>query len=188
METYKQHFTIQNIYYLGLLIFALYTAIRAKKHLKIIEDQERVKGINNLFEKFNATSERDSRRWVYHNCKNIINLSIDPDPKIALDNLNLMENLCNSLDLTASFIMKNLIHKEDAIEIYGDSIIRCWVVLGNWIIEQQKKRGQKESLWINIGKLANEIIEHKNYKSWKKNGVKIYTLTETITFKYIIIE
>ncbi|MBT5336499.1 MAG: hypothetical protein HOL47_07660 [Chloroflexi bacterium] len=184
IETYKQHITIQNIYYLGLLIFALYTAIRAKKHLKIIEDQERVNGINNIFEKFNAVSERDSRRWVYHNCENLMILIIEEDPEEPLKNLNLIENLCNSLDLTSSFILKDLIHKEDAIEIYGDSIIRCWVVLGNWIMKQREKRGQKRSLWMNIERLANEIIEHDNYSDWKKEGVKIYTLTDTITFEY----
>jgi len=175
---------MQAISSMGLFIIAVWAAKVAIRQLSTSDSQARIKGTTDLFDRFNDQKARDARRWVYHNCLKLR----DSEQVSTLENdpveLELLENICNSLDLIALFVRNELIHQNDAIEIYGDSIIRCWVSLRPWIEYVRVERRQEGFLWKNIEWLADEVISYESFDDWRNNGVTIYTPDKRIILDY----
>jgi hypothetical protein len=169
---------------LGILVITTWAARVALKRLRTSVAQTRISGTTDLFDRFNHSSALDTRRWVYHNCRKLV----DPDQVSQwakdLEDLNLLESICNSLDLAAYLVHKGLVDIDDAIELYGHSVIRCWVVLRPWVEHTRLRRESDESLWRHFEWLADQAIACERFLHWRKNGVAIYTASETVTFDY----
>ncbi len=146
----------------------------------------RVTAITDLFHRFNDPDERTHRRKVYCLCKRLVNQSMDFSKlEKEDDNLSHIECVCNSLDWAGFLVKRNLLNKKDAIDLYGDSLIRSWVILRPWIsVTREKRRSDRISLWSNFQWLQGEVAKIPRFVDWINAGVPIYTPDEIVTIDY----
>jgi hypothetical protein len=175
---------VQTISSIGVLIIAVIAAKIALNQLGTINNQMRIKGTTDLFDRFNDPKARSDRRWIYHHCLRLMDNEQVSTLGNNIEDLEILENVCNLLDKTALFVRHGLIYQNDAIEIYGDSIIRCWIILCPWVRHMRLERRQESWLWENIEWLANQVIEHEKFDDWKKNGATIYTQDMEFVINY----
>lgn len=168
---------IQGITGLGVFIIGLWAARVAVRQL-------RISATTDLFHRFNEPKVRDQRRWVYQHSRELTNPDNLPtwanDPE-ALANL---EAVCNTLDWAGLLVKKGLLAKKDAIDLYGDSLIRAWVALRQWIHHTRDRRSSPKWLWNHFEELALEAAKDKRFHSWMSDGVPVYTQTAIITFGF----
>jgi hypothetical protein len=161
----------------GVFIIGLWAARVAVRQL-------RISATTDLFHRFNEPKVRDQRRWVYQNARELTNPDNLPswanDPE-ALANL---EAVCNTLDWAGLLVKKGLLTKKDAIDLYGDSLIRAWVALHQWIHHTRDRRSSPKWLWNHFEELALEAAKDERFHSWLSDGVPIYTQTAIITFGF----
>jgi hypothetical protein len=100
------------------------------------------------------------------------------------DDLTCLEAVCNSLDWAGLLVQKGLLKKQDAIDLYGDSLVRSWVVLCPWIHHTRDVRSSPKWLWQHFEWLAKAAADDDRFQSWMSDGVPIYTPTEIITFNF----
>lgn len=161
----------------GVFGIGLWAALVAVRQL-------RVQATTDLFHRFNDPNVRDQRRWVYHHCReltdpdNLPNWANDPP---ALANL---EAVCNTLDWAGLLVKKGLLTKKDAIDLYGDSLVRSWVALRQWIHHTRDRRSSPKWLWNHFEELALEAAHDERFHSWLSDGVPIYTAKAIITFEF----
>ena len=135
------------------------------------------------------TSDEEIRTGIYvcHCGLNIAN-AVDCEAVAQwakdLEDLNLLEGVCDSLNSTAYLVRKGLVNMDDAIELYGRSVIRCWVVLRPWVEHTRLRRESDEFLWTHFEWLADQAVACERFRRWRKNGVAIYTASETVMFDY----
>lgn len=163
---------------LGLLAVGTWAA-------RVTLRQLRVSATTDLFHRFNDPEARKQRRWVYHNCRQLV----DPQ-RLAMcereeDALSSLEAACNSLDWAGLLVRKKLLNKTDAIELYGDSLIRTWVILRRWVYHTRSKRSSPSWLWSHFQQLASDAAKDNRFESWITEGVPIYTPTEIITLDFV---
>ncbi len=175
---------LQAIGSLGLLAVAIVTSTIALRQFKNASNQLRISGTSDLFERFNRPDFRDMRRWVYSNTRQLINAESVSKWAKNDEHLKILETVCNSLELTAYLVKSNLVNKNDAIELYGDSIIRSWIILQKWVVHRRKTNGAEKFLWPNFKWLADEAISSSFFDAWRKEGVLVYTETELLTINY----
>ena len=166
------------------LVVAFAAGWMAYRQLKNANKNARFRGTADLFDRFNAPEARADRRWVYHSCKKLLNKEKLYLLQLDSEHLDHLENACNYLDWVSLNIKNGLINEDDAISIYGDSFVRCWVILRPWIKFTQSERSQIDSLWKNIEPFSNKVMNSESYKSWKENGIIIYTPYEKISVDY----
>jgi hypothetical protein len=160
-------------------LFVIYTAWIAVTQLRIT-------ATTGLFHQFNDPIERDHRRQIYHLCKRLTqesdNLSTWEQDKGILEHL---EAVCNSLDWAGLLVRRRLLNKKDAIDLYGDSLIRSWVILSPWIkYTRDRRRSSHQWLWNHFEWLQSEAAKDHRFHSWIKDGVPIYTPSAIITIDY----
>ena len=168
---------LQAIAAVGVLIVGLWAALVAVRQL-------RISATTDLFHRFNDTTARDQRRWVYHNCRALT----EPDKlptwakdKAALANL---EAVCNSLDWAGLLVRKGLLTRRDAIDLYGDSLVRSWTSLRPWIHHTRDRRSSPRWLWNHFEWLALEAANDERFTSWMSDGVPVYTPEAILTFEF----
>ncbi|HEY59621.1 MAG TPA: hypothetical protein G4N92_02875 [Anaerolineae bacterium] len=151
--------------------------------------QLRISATTDLFHRFNNPTARTHRRQVYHLCKRLVGLVDDKKDISKLEKekgvLEHLECVCNSLDWAGLLVRRKLLNKKDAIDLYGDSLIRSWVALRHWIkITRERRRISRKLLWNNFQWLQGEAAKDDRFKDWVRDGVPIYTPTAIITIDY----
>lgn len=149
-------------------------------------NQLRITATTDLYHRFNDPIVRNHRRQIYHLCKHLTeereNLSKWEKEKETLEHL---ESVCNSLDWAGLLVRRGLLNKRDAIDLYGDSLIRSWVILSPWIAyTRDRRRSSREWLWNHFEWLQGEASKDPRFRTWVKEGVPVYTPTCIITIDY----
>ncbi len=149
--------------------------------------QLRISATTDLFHRFNDPQARSHRRNVYHMCKNLAeernNISKWEKDNSILEHL---ESVSNSLDWAGLLVKRGLLNKQDAIDLYGDSLIRSWVILRPWIeYTRDRRRSSRAWLWNHFEWLQSEAARDSRFRSWIHEGVPIYTPTAIITIDYL---
>ena len=156
------------------------------KSVSIAINQLRTSATTDLFHRFNETKMRTHRRNVYMLCKKLT--STDEDFSNIENEEGILEDLecvCNSLDWAGFLVRRGLLNKEDAIDLYGDSLIRSWVILRHWVnYTRTRRRGSSGWLWENFEWLQGEAVKEHRFKSWKIDGVPIYLPDEIVYIDY----
>ena len=148
--------------------------------------QMRISATTDLFHRFNDPKARNHRRQVYHLCKRLTedreNLYTLEKEAVIFEHL---ESVCNSLDWAGLLVRRGLLNKKDAIDLYGDSLIRSWVILSPWIDYTRKRRRSSPSwLWYNFEWLQGEAVKDVRFRSWEHEGVPVYTPSAIIIIDY----
>jgi hypothetical protein len=159
-----------------VVIITLSAGIIAYRQLRNANLQTRYKGTSDLFDRFNSKEQRDNRRFVYHNCEKYLKIDKDnfSEPFPKRKKLDRIENICNYFDWVSLNVKNHLMSESDAVNIYGDSFVRCWVILRPWIEYKREKYGQHNTLWKNFEQFSDRVIETESYQQWKKEGVIIF--------------
>ena len=175
----------------GLLLTAVLTAWIGLRQLRIALTQLRVgltqlrtSATTDLFHRFNQQAARDQRRWVYQNARGLIDNERLPTWANNAEHLRPLEDVCNSLDWAGLLVRKGLLNKQDAIDLYGDSLIRSWVALQRWITYTRQRRSSPEWLWSHFEWLAREAAKEDRFSIWISEGVPVYTPHETYFFDF----
>ncbi len=148
--------------------------------------QLRITATTDLFHRFNDPKARHHRRQIYHMCKKLVeereNISNWEKDENVLEHL---EAVANSLDWAGLLVKRGLLNKKDAIDLYGDSLIRSWVILCPWIeYTRGRRRSSPEWLWSHFEWLHKEAAKDARFKTWIREGVPIYTPEAIITIDY----
>ncbi|HCS40362.1 MAG TPA: hypothetical protein DIW44_12360 [Anaerolineaceae bacterium] len=161
-------------------IIVLITAFVAVRQL-------RISATTDLFHRFNDPVARGHRRYVYHNCKSlVIDSGIVSKFEKDKDILEHLEAVSNSLDWAGLLVKRGLLNKKDAIDLYGDSLIRAWVILRPWIgYTRGRRRSSPSWLWNHFEWLQSEAAKDSRFHSWIHDGVPIYTPDAIITIDYL---
>jgi hypothetical protein len=147
--------------------------------------QLRVSATTDLFHRFNDPTARDHRRWVYHRCRELLDADTVASWEKDDQKLEHLEAVCNSLDWAGLLARRGLLNSQDAIDLYGDSLIRSWVVLRRWIeYTRDRRRSSREWLWNNFENLHNRAAQDPRFRSWIREGVPIYTPSAIVTIDY----
>ncbi|MBL8098917.1 MAG: hypothetical protein JNK81_07025 [Anaerolineales bacterium] len=161
----------------GVLIIAIWAARTALTQL-------RVSAKTDLFHRFNDHDVRKHRRWVYEHCRQLTDVTKLSVWAKDMESLRQLEAVCNSLDWAGLLVKNGLLRKSDAIDLYGDSLIRSWVALRPWVHHTRDRRNSPKWLWSNFEELAEEASKDKRFESWMSDGVSIYTPSEIVTFNF----
>jgi hypothetical protein len=172
--------------FVSVLVAAIQLHITTKS-VSVAINQLRTSATTDLFHRFNEPIMRTHRRKVYHLCKRLINEGEDfSQLENEKDVLEHIECVCNSLDWAGFLVKRGLLNRDDAIDLYGDSLIRSWVILKPWIeFTRTRRRGSSGWLWENFEWIQCEAIQDHRFTSWKKEGVPIYTPTAIVFIDYL---
>ena len=168
---------IKGVTGIGVLVIGIWAATVTIRQL-------RTSATTDLYHRFNNPVAREQRRWVYRNCRRLIDSEKLSEWAQRSDDLNNLEGVCNSLDWAGLLVRKKLLNKEDAVDLYGDSLIRCWVVLHPWIDHTRKRRNSPVWLWKNFELLVKEAAKDSRFEYWIRDGVQVYDSTEKIRLDY----
>jgi hypothetical protein len=168
---------IQALAGFGVLVVAVWAG-------RVAITQLRIGATTDLFHRFNDPEARTQRRWVYHHCRDLTSPDKLSEWARSPGDLAYLEAVCNSLDWAGLLVRKGLLKKEDAIDLYGDSLVRSWVILCRWICHTRDMRSSPKWLWQHFEWLAQQAVQDSRFESWRSDGVPIYTPSEIITLDF----
>ena len=162
---------------IAVLMIAIWSA-------RIAAGQLREVATTKLFNIFSDEKSREKRRWVYNNWENLIDETLVETwitKKVDFDRL---ETVCLSLEWAGLLAERGLLHKKDAIALYGDSLIRTWTILKPWLLHMRKERQHDDQMWAHFQSLAEEALNDSRYKDWKEKGIPIYKGNDVIRLDF----
>lgn len=121
------------------------------------------------------------RSWVYDHCKELNNLNTMERWAKKADRKEIIKNVCNTMDLLAILVDSQNINEDEAVKYFGDSLIRTWTVLQNWI---RLERTKSPAIYENFEQLKNKAANHGRWKSMTKDGVEISTPKQLLVFDF----